>query len=179
MANVTEVPELPEEPERPSKSQRKRDMAALQDVGTELVMLNADQLAQIELPERLFEAIVDAQRIRDFEGRRRQMQFIGKLMRDIDPAPIRARLDLWSGAARESVAQQKLIERWRERLLGEDDALTLFAAEHAGCDLQHLRSLIASVKRDRALNRTPKNYRELFRTIRDIVAASGEKEKED
>ena len=179
MANVTEVPELPEEPERPSKSQRKRDMAALQDIGTELVMLNADQLAQIELPERLFEAIVDAQRIRDFEGRRRQMQFIGKLMRDIDPAPIRARLDLWSGAARESVAQQKLIERWRERLLGEDDALTLFAAEYAGCDLQHLRSLIASVKRDRALNRTPKNYRELFRTIREIVGARGEKENED
>src|SRR5258705_5958150 len=68
-----------EEPERPSKSQRKRDMAALQDLGAELVTLNADQLAQIELPERLYEAIVAAQRIRDFEGRRRQLQFIGKL----------------------------------------------------------------------------------------------------
>ncbi len=160
-----------EEPERPSKSQRKRDMAALQDIGTELVMLNADQLAQIELPERLFEAIVDAQRIRDFEGRRRQMQFIGKLMREIDAAPIRARLDLWSGVARASTAQQRLIERWRERLLADDAALTSFAADYAGCDLQHLRSLIASVKRDRTLNRAPKNYRELFRAIRDIVAA--------
>lgn len=169
MATVTEQPE---EQERPSKSQRKRDMAALQDIGTELVMLNADQLAQIELPERLFEAIVDAQRIRDFEGRRRQMQFIGKLMREIDAAPIRAKLDLWSGAARASTAQQKLIERWRDRLLAEDAALTLFAADYAGCNLQHLRSLIASVKRDRALNRAPKKYRELFRALRDVVAAS-------
>jgi len=160
-----------EEPERPSKSQRKRDMAALQDLGTELVMLNADQLAQIELPERLHEAIADAQRIRDFEGRRRQMQFIGKLMREIDPAPIRAKLDEWSGVARAGTAQQRLVERWRERLLADDTALTLFATEYAGCDLQHLRSLITSIKRDRALNRTPKNFRELFRALRDIVAA--------
>ena len=174
MATVTEQPE---EQERPSKSQRKRDMAALQDIGTELVMLNADQLTQIELPERLFEAIVEAQRIRDFEGRRRQMQFIGKLMREIDPAPIRAKLDLWSGAARASTTQQKLIERWRERLLAEETALTLFATDYAGCDLQHLRSLIASVKRDRALNRTPKNYRELFRAIRDIIAGAPEQTK--
>jgi ribosome-associated protein len=159
-----------EDPARPSKSQRKRDMAALQDLGTELVTLNADQLAHIELPERLHEAIVDAQRIRDFEGRRRQMQFIGKLMREIDPAPIRAKLDEWNGVARAGMAQQRLVERWREQLLGEDAALTLFAAEYPGCDLQHLRSLIASVKRDRAQNHTPKNFRELFRAVRDIVA---------
>ena len=171
MANATEYTE---EPERPSKSQRKRDMTALQDIGSELVMLNADQLAQIELPERLFEAIVDAQRISDFEGRRRQMQFIGKLMRDIDAAPIRARLDMWSGAARASTAQQKLIERWRERLLAGDAELTLFAAEYAGCDLQHLRSLIASVKRDQSLKRAPKKYRELFRIIRDSVIKTRE-----
>ena len=163
-----------EDPARPSKSQRKRDMAALQELGTELVMLNADRLAQIELPERLCEAIADAQRIRDFEGRRRQMQFIGKLMREIDPAPIRAKLDEWNGVARAGTAQQRLVERWRERLLGEDPALTLFAAEYPGCDLQRLRSLIASVKRDRALNRTPKNYRELFRAIRDIASADSD-----
>ncbi|MDB5811619.1 MAG: hypothetical protein JWN94_3741 [Betaproteobacteria bacterium] len=165
------VTDDPEDDGRPSKSQRKRDMTALQDIGAELVTLNPDQLAKIELPERLLEAIVEAQRLRSREGRRRQLQFIGKLMREIDPAPIRARLELWNGAAREGTAQQKLIERWRDRLLSEDDALTPFAAEYAGCDLQHLRSLITSVKRDREHNRTPKNYRELFRTIRDIVAA--------
>ena len=158
--------------DRPSKSQRKRDMAALQDVGTELVMLNADQLAQIDLPERLFQAIVDAQRIRDFEGRRRQMQFIGKLMRDIEPAPIRSRLDILRGVARESVTIQHQIERWRERLLAEEDALTLFADEYPQTDLQRLRSLISSVKRDRENARPPKKYRELFRALRIAIDAT-------
>lgn len=174
---MTTVTEPNDEPDRPSKSQRKRDMTALQDIGTELVMLNAGQLAELGLPERLFEAIVDAQRIRDFEGRRRQLQFIGKLMREVDPAPIRARLDQWSGAAHASTAQQRLVERWRERLLAEDAALTLFAADFPGCDLQHLRSLIASIKRDRTLDRPPKNYRTLFRALRGIVAADDEKAK--
>ncbi len=159
-----------EEPGRPSKSQRKRDMTALQDMGAELVMLNADHLAQINLPERLFQEILEAQRIHDFEGRRRQMQLIGKLMREIDPAPIRARLDVWNGVAKESTVQQRLVERWRERLLADDTDLTLFLGDYPGCNSQHLRSLIASVKRDRALNRTPKNYRELFRALRDIVS---------
>ena len=146
-------------------------MAALQDLGTELVMLNADQLAQIELPERLHEAITDAQRIRDFEGRRRQMQFIGKLMREIDPAPIRAKLDEWSGVARAGTAQQHLVERWRERLLADDIALTLFAAEYPGCDLQHLRSLIASIKRDRALTARPRISASCSARCASIVAA--------
>jgi ribosome-associated protein len=159
--------QLPDE--RPSKSQRKRDVHALQKLGTQLVELNADQLAQFDLPERLAEAIAEAQRIRDFEGRRRQMQFIGKLMREVEPAPIRARLDQLKGIAHESTAQQHLIERWRERLLAESDALTLFASEYPQGDLQRLRSLIASVKRDQANARPPKNYRELFRAVRDIV----------
>jgi ribosome-associated protein len=155
--------------DRPSKSQRKRDVHALQKLGTALVELNKDQLASFELPERLAEAIAEAQRIRNFEGRRRQMQFIGKLMRDVDAAPIQARLDIIRGVAHESTAQQHLVERWRERLLDEPEALTLFAAEYPNGDLQHLRSLLASVKRDRANNRPPKNYRELFRAVREIV----------
>ena len=158
-----------EEPERPSKSQRKREMTALQKIGVQLVALNAAQLAQIELPERLQEAIAAAQRISDFEGRRRQLQYIGKLMRDVDPAPIRASLEQWHGVAREHTSSQHLIERWRERLLADDGALATFAAEYPGSDLQHLRTLVASVKRDRAASRPPKNYRELFRAVRDII----------
>ena len=166
-----------EEPERPSKSQRKRDMEALQETGAQLVVLNADQLAQIELPERLLEAILEAQRIRDFEGRRRQMQYIGKLMREVDPAPIRAKLEQWHGAAHAHTAQQRLVERWRERILADDGALALFAADYPGSDLQHLRSLVASVKRDRANAKPPKNYRELFRAVRAIVAKSSAAEE--
>ena len=160
------------EPERPSKSQRKREMEALQRIGMQLVQLNADQLAQIGLPESLHEAVIEAQRISDFEGRRRQMQYIGKLMREVDPAPIRAKLEQWHGAAHAQSAQQRLIERWRERLLADDGALALFAAEYPGSDLQHLRTLVASIKRDRAAGKPPKNYRELFRVAREIVARS-------
>ena len=161
-----------DEHEQPSKSQRKRDMQALQKIGAQLVELNADQLAQIELPEFLLEAILAAQRIRDFEGRRRQMQYIGKLMREVDPAPICAKLDQWHGVARAHTASQHLAERWRERLLDEDDALALFANEYPGSDLQRLRSLVASVKRDQAAGKPPKNYRELFRAVRDIIGKS-------
>ncbi len=158
-----------DEPEQPSKSQRKREMQALQETGARLVELNADQLAQIALPERLLEAVLEAQRIHDFEGRRRQMQYIGKLMREVDPAPIQARLEQWHGVAREHTASQRLAERWRERLLDEENALALFANEYPGCDLQHLRSLVASIKRDKAANRPLRNYRELFRAVRDIM----------
>ena len=161
-----------DEHERPSKSQRKREMTALQETGAQLVELNTDQLAQIELPERLLDAILEAQRIRDFEGRRRQLQYIGKLMREVDPTPIRARLDQWHGTARAHTAQQHGIERWRARLLTDDGALALFVADYPGCDLQHLRSLVASIKRDQIAGKTPKNYRELFRALREIVSKS-------
>ncbi|MEK7876774.1 MAG: ribosome biogenesis factor YjgA [Pseudomonadota bacterium] len=160
-----------DEYEQPSKSQRKRDMQALQKIGARLVELNAEQLARIELPERLLEAILEAQRIRDFEGRRRQMQYIGKLMREVDPAPICAKLDQWHGVAHAHTASQHLAERWRERLLDEDDALALFANEYPGIDLQRLRSLVTSIKRDKAASRPLRNYRELFRAVRDIVEA--------
>ena len=155
--------------EQPSKSQRKREMQALQKIGVRLVELNADQLAQIDLPERLLEAVLEAQRIRDFEGRRRQMQYIGKLMREVDPAPIRGKLEQWHGVARAHTASQHLAERWRGRLLDDDDALALFANEYPGSDLQRLRSLVASIKRDKAVGRPLRNYRELFRAVRDII----------
>lgn len=166
--------EAMDEHERPSKSQRKREMEALQDTGAQLVALSANQLAQIELPERLFDAILEAQRIRDFEGRRRQMQFIGKLMREVDPAPIRAKLEQWHGAAHAHTAQQQLVERWRGRLLDEENALALFANEYPDSDLQRLRALIAGIRRDQAADRPLRNYRELFRVVRGIVAARRE-----
>ena len=157
---------------RTSKSQRKREMTALQDIGEELVQLNADQLAQVELPERLRVAVAEAQRISDFEGRRRQLQYIGKLMRQIDPAPIRATLEQWRGAARKHTAMQNLAERWRERLLAEENALAEFATEYPGADRSRLRALIASIKHDQAAGRPLKNNRELFRAIREIVGRS-------
>jgi len=168
-----------DETPRPSKSQRKRAMHMLQDIGTQLVDLDAERLIEIGLPEALYEAVIEAQRIHDFEGRRRQLQYIGKLMRTVDPAPIQGRLERWRGKAGAHTALQHLAERWREQLLDDDDdAFALFAAEFsahsARADLQRLRALVASVKRDQAAGRAPKNYRELFRAIRIIVDIAGD-----
>ncbi len=148
-------------------------MHILQDIGAQLVELDIERLTEIGLPETLHEAVIEAQRIRDFEGRRRQLQYIGKLMREVNPAPIQAHLERWRGKAGARTALQHLAERWREQLLTEDAALALFAAEFSAhstrSDLQRLRALVASVKRDQAAGRAPKNYRELFRAIRMIV----------
>jgi ribosome-associated protein len=163
-----------EVPERPSKTQRKREVEALQQIGVELVGLNADQLAQIELPEILHDAVVAAWHIRDFEGRRRQLQYIGRLMREVDPEPIRACLAQWHGVSYEHAARERAIEGWRARLLAEPQALDAFAAEFRAADVQALRTLIASVLRDQAAGRPPKQFRALFRALREIINQSQE-----
>jgi ribosomal 50S subunit-associated protein YjgA (DUF615 family) len=93
----------------PSKTRRKAEMHALQDLGEAMVRLSPDRLAALALPERLFDAIRDARNITRWEARRRQMQFIGRLMRDVDPLPIQARLEEWAGApnGRKSAAGQR------------------------------------------------------------------------
>lgn len=150
-----------------SKTRRKAQMHALQKLGVELVGLSRDRLESMELPETLREAIRAAQRITAHEGRRRQMQYIGRLMRDIDPEPIQARLDAWNGLSKAEVARQHALEALRERLIADDGALTDYAATHPGADLQALRNLIRNARKEAAASRPPKSYRELFKLIRD------------
>ena len=106
----------PDEPahlyDGPSKSRRKADAHALQTLGAELVALNRNQLAQVELPELLREAVEAAQRIKAHEGHRRQLQYIGKLMRNVDAAPIRTKIDGWKTVSVEETVRLHLIERW-------------------------------------------------------------------
>ena len=154
----------------PSKTQRKNDAHALQTLGIELVALNRARLLQIELPESLLDAVLDAQRITAHEGRRRQMQFIGKLMRNVDPASIQARIDAWKSASAEQVAHMHRIERWRDRLLTEPDAVGEFANEFAQADLQQLRTLIRNSLREREQKKPPKHYRAMFHFLRDIIS---------
>jgi ribosome-associated protein len=162
---------MTDDAERPSKTRRKKDMHALQALGETLVELSSAQLAEVEMPEDLRDAVLEARRITGHEGRRRQMQYIGRLMRDIDPAPIRARIDAWRGQSREATAQMHAIERWRERLIENDAALTEFANEHPGADLQALRTLIRETRRERAAERPPRHFRDLFRLLRDAMQA--------
>src|SRR5258708_16467469 len=113
--------------EAPSKTRRKQEMHSLQDLGERLVELKADQLRQFDLPEELAIAINDYRRFTKWEARRRQMQYIGRLMRDVDPAPIAARLDQWNQTSREAVAGFHAAEAWRDRLLAGDDSSATLA----------------------------------------------------
>jgi ribosome-associated protein len=159
---------------RPSKTQRKKRMLALQDLGAELVVLNEEQLESMALPENLRDAVAAAQHITSFEGRRRQLQYIGKLMRTIDPEPIRERLDTWKASSREHSARLHRIERWRERLLAGESALTEFIGNHPHADGQQLRALVRSAQRERADNKPPRSYRALFQFLRATLDQIGE-----
>jgi ribosome-associated protein len=143
-------------------------MTELQDLGAELTLLNPDQLAEIALPESLHEAVLAAQRMTRFEARRRQLQYIGRLMRQVDPDPIRAHLERWKASSRAHTARIHQVERWRERLLADDAALTELAREHP-CDTQRLRTLVRNARREREANMPPRSYRALFRMLQEIV----------
>jgi ribosome-associated protein len=157
--------------DKPSKTRRKKDMHALQALGASLVDLAPAQIAEIDMPESLRAAVLEAQRIKSHEGRRRQMQYIGRLMRDVDPAPIRAKIDAWRGQSREATATVHAIERWRNRLLADEDALTAFIDAHPDGDVPHLRALIRNARAELTASKPPRAYRELFREIRRLVAA--------
>ena len=152
-----------------SKTRKKKDMLALQDLGVKLVELNEQQLEAMQLPESLLEAVLEARRLTRHEARRRQMQYIGRLMRDIDAAPIRDRLEQWQGQGREHTARLHELERWREDLLAGDPALARFLQQYPGADSQKLRALIRNARREQSASLPPKNYRELFRMLRETI----------
>ena len=152
-----------------SKTRKKKDMLALQDLGVKLVELNEQQLTSMQLPEPLFAAVLEAKRLTKHEARRRQMQYIGRLMRDIDAAPIRDRLDEWLGQGREHTAQLHALERWREELLAGDPALARFLHAYPGADSQKLRTLIRNARHEQSAGLPPKHYRELFRVLREMI----------
>lgn len=159
----------PEEELPPSKTKIKQQMHDLQEIGEQLVALSKEQLAEIDIPENLRDAIKELKRINKFGAIRRQMQYIGRLMRDIDPAPIVAKLAIWNGTSRQHVAWLHQVERWRDRLLEDPDALTELLAEHPGADAQHLRALIRNALKEKELGKPPKNYREIFQVLRDLI----------
>jgi len=155
-------------PEGPSKSQKKRDMHALQALGEELVELSADRLAKVPLTENLLGAILEAKRIKSHEGRRRQMQLIGKLMRTVESEPIRAMLDGFRGQSREETARMHRLERLRDQFMEDEAALTDIMNAYPGADSQQLRTLRRNALREREQNKPPRSYRELFRELRAL-----------
>ncbi|HWI12845.1 MAG TPA: ribosome biogenesis factor YjgA [Burkholderiales bacterium] len=157
----------------PSKTQRKKQMHELQDLGTELVRLSDEHLAALELPERLHDAVVEARGMTKHGALRRQMQFIGKLMRNVDAGPIRERIAGLNAASHAAVARLHLIEDWRTKLLAEPGALAAFMEQHPGADRERLQELIRGVGDERASGRPPRKFRELFQALRDIITRDG------
>ncbi|MDP3424312.1 MAG: ribosome biogenesis factor YjgA [Burkholderiaceae bacterium] len=176
-----------------SKTDLKRESDQLQDLGEQLLTLRADLLNGLGLSDKLMDTIADAKRITNFEGRRRQMQFIGKLMRLLEPetlAAAQAALDFQhKGSAEDKLALHQA-EQWRDRLVADDAALTdwlALAAQTPGAetDPQHLRALIRQARKDAQATPQPpesqgtavrhgKAYREIFQIVKATLSTTGE-----
>jgi ribosome-associated protein len=155
--------------EIPSKTKKKQEMHELQKLGAALVQLSAAHLDRVSLPEALAQAVREARRIRSHEAKRRQVQFIGRLMRELDPEPIRAQLAVVEGGSAQARASHQRVEHWRARLMEDDAVLTEFAREYAVADLQQLRALLRNARKEQAEGKPPRAYRELFRIIRETA----------
>ena len=164
------------DPDRPSKSQVKRDLHALLDLGRELVDLSPERLKQLPLAERLYDAIRLAQRTPSREGLRRQVHYVGKLMRDAPADEIRAQLDEWKNGSRKQTAALHHLEARRDKLLRDDEALTALLAEYPQADSQRLRTMIREGRKELAANAAlrpgqesqRKHYRALFQALRQL-----------
>lgn len=157
----------------PSKSQRKRDMHDLQALGQALAELPADRLAAVDMPEALRGAIDDYLRTRSHEGRRRQMQYVGKLMRQADAEPLREAVAAYRlGSARDTL-QLHEAERWRAELMVDDDAVNRWAQAFPRSDLQQLRSLVRAARAEstaEAGQRHGRGWRALFQFVKPHLA---------
>ncbi len=171
--------------ERPSKTQLKKQSHDLQKLGAEMADMPAHQTDKIDMPESLREALADMRRTKSHEGRRRQLQYIGKIMRHLDPEPLREAVAAFKvPGARETLALHDA-ERWRDRLVAEDQAVTEWMNGHPETDVQALRTLIRNARKELTKVQaesdnagTPlrkgRAYRDLFQLVKTGLAAAGD-----
>jgi ribosome-associated protein len=165
--NDDEAPEVwDDQPPAPSKSHIKRELHALQNLGGELVQLSDGWLAKLPLSDELLKAVKEAQRLKK-GALKRQLQFIGKLMRSADADAIQTGLDNLRQPQREDVARFHQLEAWRDALVaGDEEMLTVIIDELPGIDSQHLRQLMRNAIRERDQNKPPKTARQLFQYLK-------------
>jgi len=160
---------LPQNDEQISKTARKRQMTALQDLGEVLVDLSKERLAQIPMSEDLRDALKEYKRLSANEARRRQMQYIGKIMRGEDIGPIQEKIDQFHGSSAAETAKLHLIERLRNQLIEKDDAITIFLEKYPHADVQQIRTLVRNTRKEFELKKPPKSFRELFQAIKAVL----------
>lgn len=162
--------------ESPSKTALKKQAHALQDLGLALTRLPSDQRQAVEMPQDLREAVENYLKTRSHEARRRQLQFIGKLLRRVDPTPLLAAVERFQSGRSADAEKLHAIEGWRDALIADDEAMTRWITAHPETDVQQLRSLIRAARSEGASQdveqRQPKSYRQLFRYIRRVMDAS-------
>ena len=164
-----------------SRSKLKAESDALQKLGVALLDLPESRWEKLDLPEKLFDALKEAKRITNFEGKRRQMQYIGKLMRKVDPAPIEAAVvAAKKGSATETLSLHRA-EKWRDDLIADEGTLERWMAEYPQTDAQHLRSLIRQARKAivpdegaGVAQRQTKVYREIFQLVKTALQAPQE-----
>ena len=160
-----------------SKTKRKQAMEELQALGEELVALAGDQVKRIDVPDDLRSAIVEAQRMtKHDEARRRQLQYIGKLMRSVEVEPIREALALVRGESAGETAKLHRLERLRTDFLADEKVVHEIAQRYPGVDLQHLRSLRRAALKEQEQNKPPRSYRALFQRLKELENALEESE---
>ena len=162
--------------ERPSKSQLKREMHALQALGVDLVELPKDTLKRMPMPDNLADAVRDARRITDHEGKRRQIQYIGRVMRSLtedEIGALRTALETYRGVNKAETARLHWIEQTREQLIAHDDAFTVFLREHPAADAQEGRTLIRNARKEAQQGKPPRYFRELFQWIKSASGGAG------
>ncbi len=176
-----------------SRTDLKRESTELQKLGEELLNLRADLMTKLDLPDKLVEALAEAKRITNFEGKRRQMQFVGKLMRQLDPEVLEAAraalVEQHMPSARET-ALLHTAEQWRDRLIASDDALAQWIADFPQTDTQQLRALVRQARKDAApadkaavsqglAPRQGRAYREVFQLVREMLVSVDANENDD
>ena len=155
---------------RQSKSARKREAASLQELGVELAGLPDPEIAALDLPDKLFAALRDLKRLPSHGAQLRQRQYIGKLMRDIDPAPVLAKLAERKLRHDSEIRRFQLVERWRDRLLSDPaGAVPELLEEYPLADRAALMRLLQKAERERQEQRSPAGARELFAFLRELL----------
>ena len=162
-----------------SKTKRKQQMLELQDLGEELVALSKDALKKTPMSDELREAIKEYQRIPTHGAHRRQLRFIGKIMRSEDTAPIIEKLKQLKGSSTAATALLHRIERYRNEMIAKDEAITQFLSGFPNVDAQPLRALVRNARKEAEQSKPPKAYRELFQLIKSALEPSVNQDETD
>lgn len=160
---------MTDDPNFISKTRRKKQMHDLQAIGAALVKLSPEKLSRVELPPALRAAVVEAQRFSKHEALRRQLQYIGKLMRDVDAGPIADQLNAMEAPSKKQTAVFHVAEKWRQALVEDPSKVEAFVQEFSDADAGQLRELALGAGDEKRAGKPPRKYRELFHVLNGIL----------